>query len=59
MEFSPNFYHIVGHKASVSKYKKIEKIPCILSHNSLKLKINNKQQYKTYKQFEAEQYIGQ
>jgi hypothetical protein len=42
MEFSPNFYHIVGHKASVSKYKKIEKIPCILSHNSLKLKINNK-----------------
>jgi hypothetical protein len=41
MELSPNFYHIIGHKASVSKYKKIEKIPCILSdHNSLK--INNK-----------------
>jgi hypothetical protein len=26
--------HIVGHKASLSKYKKIEIIPCILSdHN--------------------------
>jgi hypothetical protein len=36
-------YHILGHKASFSKYKKIEKIPYILSdHNSLKLKINNK-----------------
>jgi exonuclease III len=36
-------YHILRHKASLSKYKKTEKIPCILSdHNSLKLKINNK-----------------
>jgi hypothetical protein len=35
--------HIVGHKASLSKYKKIEIIPCILSHhNALKLKLNNK-----------------
>jgi endonuclease/exonuclease/phosphatase family metal-dependent hydrolase len=34
--------HILGHKASLSKYKKIEKIPCILSdHNALKLEINN------------------
>jgi exonuclease III len=30
--------HILGHKASFSKYKKIEIIPCILSdHNALKL----------------------
>jgi exonuclease III len=35
--------HILGHKASLSKYKKIEIMPCILSdHNALKLEINNK-----------------
>jgi hypothetical protein len=35
--------HILGHKASLSKYKKIEIIPYILSdHNALKLEINNK-----------------
>jgi exonuclease III len=35
--------HILGHKASFNKYKKIEIIPCILSdHNALKLEINNK-----------------
>jgi hypothetical protein len=35
--------HILGHKASLSKYKKIKIILCILSdHNALKLEINNK-----------------
>jgi hypothetical protein len=35
--------HILGHKASLSKYKKIELIQCILSNrNALKLEINNK-----------------
>jgi hypothetical protein len=35
--------HILGHKASLSKYKKIETIPCILSdNNALKLELNNK-----------------
>jgi exonuclease III len=35
-------YHILGHKASLSKYKKIERTPCILSdHNALKLELNN------------------
>jgi endonuclease/exonuclease/phosphatase family metal-dependent hydrolase len=35
--------HILGHKASFSKYKKIKIIPCILSdHNALKLELNNK-----------------
>jgi hypothetical protein len=35
--------HILGYKASLSKYKKIEIIPCILSdHNTLKLELNNK-----------------
>jgi hypothetical protein len=44
--------HILGNKASLSKYKKIQIIPCILSdHNDLKLEINNnKKQYKTCKQ---------
>jgi hypothetical protein len=33
--------HILGHKESLSKYKKIEIIPCILSdHNALKLETN-------------------
>jgi hypothetical protein len=31
------------HKAGLSKFKKIEIIPCILSdHNAIKLKLNNK-----------------
>jgi exonuclease III len=35
--------HILGHKASLSKFKEIEIIPCILSdYNALKLEINNK-----------------
>jgi hypothetical protein len=35
--------HILGHKESLSKYKKIEITPCILSdHNELKLELNNK-----------------
>jgi exonuclease III len=37
--------HILGHKASLSNYKKIEIIPRILSdHSALKLEINNKKQ---------------
>jgi hypothetical protein len=40
---------MLGHKASLSKYKKIEIIPCILSdHNALKLKINNKNRSKSH-----------
>jgi hypothetical protein len=35
--------HILGHKASLRKYKETEIIPCILSnHNALKLEVNNK-----------------
>jgi exonuclease III len=41
--------HILGHKASLSKYKKIEIIPCILSdHNALKLEFNNKNNSRKY-----------
>jgi hypothetical protein len=35
--------YILGHKASLSKYKKIEITSCILcDHNALKLELNNK-----------------
>jgi exonuclease III len=57
--------HILGHKASLSKYKKTEIIPCILSdHNALKLEHNNnsnyqKNQLKKCKLLEAEQHIVQ
>jgi exonuclease III len=41
--------HVLGHKASLSKYKKIEVTSCILSyHNALKLKLNNKNNSKKY-----------
>jgi hypothetical protein len=41
--------HTLGHKASFSKYKKIEIIPCILSgYNALKLEINDKNISKNY-----------
>jgi hypothetical protein len=43
MEPSQKLIIILEHKASLSKYKKIEIIPCILSdHNTLKLELNNK-----------------
>jgi hypothetical protein len=33
--------HILGHKTSLSKYKQIEIIPCIISdHNALKVELN-------------------
>jgi exonuclease III len=35
--------HILGHKVSLSKCKKTEIIPCILSeHNAIKRELNNK-----------------
>jgi endonuclease/exonuclease/phosphatase family metal-dependent hydrolase len=41
--------HILGHKASLSKYKKIEIIACILSdHNAIKLELNNKNKDKKH-----------
>jgi endonuclease/exonuclease/phosphatase family metal-dependent hydrolase len=39
----PKIDHILGHKASLSKYKKKEIIPCLLSdHIALKLQLNHK-----------------
>jgi hypothetical protein len=47
-----NFYkidHILGHKESLTKHKKIEIIPCILSdHNALKLELNKKNNSKKH-----------
>jgi endonuclease/exonuclease/phosphatase family metal-dependent hydrolase len=41
--------YILGHKASLSKYKKTEIIPCILSdHNALKLELSNKNNSKKH-----------
>jgi hypothetical protein len=41
--------HILQHKQSLSKYKKIEVTPCILSdHNAIKLELNNKNSSRKY-----------
>jgi hypothetical protein len=49
MEHSPKQIIILGHKASLSKYDKIEIIPCILSdHNAIKLELNNKRKDKKH-----------
>ena len=38
--------HILGHKSALSKYIKIEIIPCIFSdHNIMKLEINHKKKF--------------
>jgi O6-methylguanine-DNA--protein-cysteine methyltransferase len=41
--------HILGYKAGLSKHKKTEITPCILSdHSALKLKLNNKNNSRKY-----------
>jgi hypothetical protein len=41
--------HILWHKASLNKYKKIEITPCILSdHSTIKLALNNKRSNRNY-----------
>ena len=49
--------HILGHKSALSKYKKIEIIPCIFSdHNAMKLEINHKKIWKGNKYSETEEH---
>jgi endonuclease/exonuclease/phosphatase family metal-dependent hydrolase len=49
MKPSPKTDHILGHKASLRKYKKTEIIPCMLSdHNAIKLELNNKSKNKKH-----------
>jgi hypothetical protein len=41
--------HILGYKEGLSKYNKIEILPCILSdHNIIKLELNNKNKDKKH-----------
>jgi ribosomal protein S4E len=41
--------HILGHKASLSKYKKIKITLCIqFDHNSIKLEVSNKRNRRKY-----------
>jgi hypothetical protein len=41
--------HILGHKTSLNKYKKIEITLCILSdHNAIKLELGNKSSSRKY-----------
>jgi exonuclease III len=51
--------HILGHKENLTKYKKIEIIPCMLSdHNAVKVELNNKSKdKKTCKQLETKLLI--
>ena len=49
--------HILGHKSSLGKFKKIEIISSIFSdHNATRLDINYRKISKKYKHVEAEQY---
>ena len=50
--------HILGHKSSLGKFKKIEIITCIFSnHNAMRLDINyRKKTCKKYKHMEAKQH---
>ena len=51
--------HILGHKSSLGKFKKIEIISSIFSnHNTMRLEINYRGKiHKKHKQMEAKQYI--
>jgi exonuclease III len=51
--------HILGHKASLKKFKKVEIIPCIISdHSGIKLDHNNKRAPGNFKHMETEQYTA-
>jgi exonuclease III len=44
-----NTVYILGHKASLKKYKKTEIIPCMLSnHSTIKVEFNNKENRRKY-----------
>ena len=51
--------HILGHKSSLGKFKKIEIVSSIFSdHNAMRLDINyRKKNCKQYKHTEAKQYV--
>jgi hypothetical protein len=50
--------NILGHKQSLTKYKKIQINPCTLSdHNGIKLEPTVKKLQRNFKLIESEQYI--
>ena len=50
--------HILGHKSSLCKFKKIEIISSIFSdHNVITLEINYRKNCKKHKHMEAKQYV--
>jgi hypothetical protein len=49
--------HILGYKASLNKFKKVEIIPAVISDYS-RIKLDNKT-YKIFKHMETEQYTGE
>ena len=51
--------HILGHKSSLGKFKKIETVSSIFSdHSAMRLDINYRKNFcKKYKHTEAKQYI--
>jgi hypothetical protein len=42
----PKIYHILGHKASLNKFKKIDITPCTIP--GIKLKLNNNRNHRKY-----------
>ena len=59
MEHSPGFDHMLGHKASLGKFKKTEIISSIFSnHSAMRLEINYRgKNCKKHKHMEAKQYV--
>ena len=50
--------HILGHKSSLSKFKKTENISSIFSdHITMRLEINYREKCKTHKHMDAKQYV--
>jgi hypothetical protein len=48
--------HLLGHKASLNKYKKTEITPCILSdHNRIQLELSNKRKWRKKNQMHGVQ----
>jgi hypothetical protein len=58
---SSKIYYILGHKANIIKYKKMEIFPCILSNqNGIKLEINSKNTpQKIFKHMKSAQYTAE
>ena len=49
--------HILGHKSSLSKVKKIQNVSSIFYyHNAMRLEISHRKNYKIHKHMEAKQY---